>query len=132
MPINIIVGLVALLGALILYSIGAWGAFRSKAVTRRQVTYLLAGFAFDVLATAMMAIQAGGLDLSPLPDLLHTIVAFVGMFGMLAATVMGYQAITKDDAKAGARVARWILAPWAIWVFVFVWGMLSRGSQRMG
>lgn len=131
MPINIIVGLVALLGALILYSIGAWGAFRSKVVTRRQVTYLLAGFAFDVLATAMMAIQAGGLDLSPLPDLLHTIVAFVGMFGMLAATIMGYQAITKDDAEAGARVARWILAPWAIWVFVFVWGMLSRGSQRI-
>ena len=132
MPINIIVGLVALLGALILYSIGAWGAFRAKAVSKRHVTYLFAGFAFDVVATAMMAIQARGLDLSPLPDLLHTIVAFVGMFGMLAAAVVGSRALSEADSRTGASVARWILAPWAIWVFVFVWGMLSRGSARMG
>ncbi|MDA3935441.1 MAG: hypothetical protein PF636_01060 [Actinomycetota bacterium] len=132
MPVNIVVGLVALIGALIMYSMGAWGAFRSKSVSRRQVTYLFIGFAFDVLATAMMAIEAGGLDLSPLSDLLHTIVAFVALFGMLGAAVLGNRAIATGNSKTSASVAKWMPAPWAIWVFVFVWGMLSRGSQRLG
>ena len=132
MPINIIIGLIALLGALILYSVGAWGAFRAKAITQRQVTYLWIGFAFDVLATAMMAISAGGLDLSPLPDLIHTVVAFVAMFGMLAAAIAGRRAIATSNDTARAAVARWVLAPWTLWVLVFVWGMVARGSQRLG
>lgn len=131
MPVNIIVGLVALIGALVMYSMGAWGAFRAKAVSRRHVTYLSIGFAFDVLATVMMAIEVGGLDLSPVSDLVHTIVAFVALFGMLAAVVLGNRAIATDNSKMRATVAKWVLAPWAIWVFVFVWGMLSRGSQRL-
>lgn len=131
MPINIVIGLIALLVALVMYSLGTWGAFRAKAINQKHVTYLFVGFAFDVVATAMMAIEAGGLDLSPLPDLLHTIVAFVGLFGMLAAALIGLQAVRNNNARAAASVARWAVAPWLIWVFVFVWGMLSRGSQRI-
>ena len=129
MPVNIIIGLVALLVALVLYSIGTWGVFRAKAVTKRQVVYLFVGFGFDVLATAMMAISAGGLDLAPLSHLLHTILAFVGMFGMLAAAIVANRAVSSADRKAGAALAKWILAPWAVWVFVFVWGMISRAPR---
>ena len=132
MPINIVIGLVALVVALVMYSIGSWGAFRAKAISRRHATCLWIGFAFDVLATAMMAIAAGGLDLSPLADLLHTIVAFVGMFGMLAAAIVGTLALSRADDRLRASVASWVLAPWAVWVFVFVWGMVFRGSQRLG
>jgi len=132
MPINIIVGLVALLVALTSYSMGAWGAFRAKTVTRRHVVYLWIGFVFDVLATAMMAIQAGGLDLSPLSDLLHTVVAFAAMFGMLAAAILGTRALASENDAMRAAVVRWVVVPWAVWVFVFIWGMVSRGSQRMG
>lgn len=131
MPINILVGLVALLVALIMYSMGAWGAFRSKSVTRRHATYLWIGFAFDVLATAMMAVAAGGLDLSPLSDLLHTVVALVALFGMMATAIMASRAIAANDS-ARALFATWVLAPWALWIVVFVWGMVSRGSQRVG
>ena len=132
MPVNIIVGLVALFAALIMYSMGTWGAFRSKAISRRHVTYLFIGLAFDVLATVMMAIEAGGLDLSPLSDLLHTVVAFVALFGMMGAALLGNRAIMTGNSKASATLARWMPAPWAVWVLVFVWGMLSRGSQRLG
>ena len=132
MPINIVIGLVALLVALVMYSMGSIGAFRAKDVTRRHVTYLWIGFAFDALATAMMAIAAGGLDLSPLPDLLHTVVAFVAMFGMLAAAIVATMELSRPDSAMRASVARWVLAPWALWIIVFVWGMVSRGSARMG
>lgn len=131
MPLNIVVGLVALFVALVMYSIGAWSSFRSKSVTKRHATFLWIGFGFDVLATAMMAIAAGGLDLSPLPDLLHTVIAFVALFGMMAAAIMATRAASSTDA-ARAAFARWVLVPWAFWIVVFVWGMLSRGSARMG
>lgn len=131
MPINIVIGLVALLVALVLYSLATWGAFRAKSLRQRDVTIIWIGFAFDVLATAMMAIAAGGLDLSPLPDLLHTIVAFVGLFGMLAIAVIGWRALSAGNETTLRALSRWVLAPWAIWVFVFIWGMISRGSQRI-
>lgn len=132
MPVNIIIGLVALLVALVLYSMAAWGAFRAKSLSRAHLNYIWVGLVFDVLATAMMAIEAGGLDLSPLSDLLHTIVAFAALFGMLAIALLGARALRADSQTTLRALSRWILAPWALWVFVFVWGMISRGSQRMG
>ena len=132
MPVNIVIGLIALLVALVLYSMGAWGAFRAKGITSRQVTYVWVGFVFDVLATAMMAISSHGLDLVPLSHLVHTVVAFVAMFGMLAAAIVGMRAVSKGDDALRASVARWVLAPWALWIVVFVWGMVTRGAARMG
>jgi hypothetical protein len=129
MPLNIIIGLVALLVALVSYSIGTWGAFRAKALGRRHVVYLWVGFAFDVLATAMMAISAGGLDVSPLSHLLHTVVAFAAMFGMLAIAVAGSRALATLDDATLVRLPRWVVAPWALWVFVFIWGLFARGSE---
>ena len=132
MPATIAVGLVALIVALIMYSIGSIGAFRSKLITRRHVTYLWIGVGFDVLATVMMAIEAGGLDLEPFADLVHTIVALVALLAMIDIAAGGTWAINKGDDKMRATLAKWVLVPWALWVFVFVWGMLARGSARMG
>lgn len=109
-----------------MYSMGSWGAFRAKTVTKRHVTYLWIGFAFDVLATAMMAISARGLDLEPLPDLLHTLSAFVVMFGMAGAAIIGMRALKSGNDALAATLAKFILAPWALWVLMFLWGMASR------
>lgn len=132
MPATIVVGLVALIVALIIYTMGSVGAFRSKSITRRHVTYLWIGVGFDVLATAMMAIDAGGLAVEPLADLLHTIVAFVALLGMVDIAAGGTWAIGKGNDKMRATIAKWALVPWALWVFVFLWGMVVRGSERMG
>jgi hypothetical protein len=126
MPVNIMVGILSLFVALALYSIGAWGAFRSRKVGLAHLVLLWSGFFFDVVATAMMAIQAHGL----VPDL-HTGLAFLGMFGMLACAIIGTWAYRASKDHVCAAVARWVLTPWAVWVFVFVWGMVSRGAARM-
>lgn len=127
MPATIVVGPVALIVALIIYTMGSVGAFRSKSITRRHVTYLWIGVGFDVLATAMMAIDAGGLAVEPLADLLHTIVAFVALLGMVDIAAGGTWAIGKGNDKMRATIAKWALVPWALWVFVFLWGMVVRG-----
>ncbi len=131
MPVNIMIGLVALLFALLLYSLGGWGAFRHKEVRRRDLVHLWLGFFFDVIATWMMAIQIGGLDLRPGSPMLHTVLALVGMAGMLLIALFGTWAHFAGNKAVNGQVARLVLAPWVIWVFVFVWGMIDRGGARI-
>jgi uncharacterized repeat protein (TIGR03987 family) len=131
-PINIIIGLLSLAIALTLYSIAVWGAFRAHTIRRGHVTLLWTGFFFDVLATCMMAIAAGGLDLTPLSDMLHTVIALLAMAGMAVFAFLATRALSAADEATRAGLARWAPAPWVLWVVVFVWGMVARGSQRMG
>jgi hypothetical protein len=125
-PVNIVIGLVALLVALVLYSVGVFGAFRAKAMSQKHVRAIIAGLLFDMLATAMMAIQARGLENS-----LHTYLAFVAFFGMLAVGVIGSRAVSGGKAAALTALSRWSLLPYAIWIAVFVWGMVERAPARM-
>ena len=76
MPLNIVVGLIALVIALVLYTIAAIGAFRAKAIKRSHVIMLWVGVFFDVLATFMMALQIGGLGRD-----LHTVLAVLAWAG---------------------------------------------------
>ena len=132
MPVNIIVGLFALLAALILYTIGAWSAYRARSFSTRTLVLLWVGVVFDVLATTMMGWQIGGLDLRPGAPLLHTVLALLAMAGMIAGTALATWAVSAKRADVASAVSRWLLAPWALWVAVFVWGMVTRGAARMG
>lgn len=126
MPINIIIGLIALLVALVLYSVGAWGPFKAKTVRPRDVVFLWAGVGFDILATAMMALQIGGFGRD-----LHTVVAVLAWAGMVAAAAFATWAVRAND-HVRLTVSRWMLVPWALWVLVFIYGMIDRGAKRMG
>ena len=132
MPINIIIGLVALLFALVLYTTGTWSAFRAKGFSARTLTMLWIGAFFDVLATVMMGLQVGGLDLRPGIPTVHTVLALLAMAGMIAGAAVGTWAMSAKRAEVAATVYRALLAPWALWVAVFVWGMVTRGAARMG
>ena len=132
MPVNIVIGLVALLLALVLYSIGTWGAFRAQGLTKRILTTLWAGAVFDVLATVMMGLQVGGLDMRTPESTLHTVLALLAMAGMIAGAAVGTWASSAKRADVAATVSRALLAPWALWIAVFVWGMVTRGAARMG
>lgn len=132
MPVNIIVGLISLLGAIVLYTIGTWSAFRAKGFSRRTLTMLWIGVVFDVLATGAMGMQIGGLDVRPGAPLLHTVLALLAMAGMIVGAAIGtWAGAGRRDALA-ATVSRWLLVPWVLWVGVFVWGMATRGAARLG
>lgn len=132
MPLNIIVGLFALLFALILYTVGVWSAFRAKGFSAGTLVILWIGVVFDVLATVMMGMQIGGLDLRPGAPVLHTVLALLAMAGMIAGAAVGSWAFSSKRDDVALAVSRWLLVPWALWVGVFVWGMITRGAARMG
>jgi len=75
----------------------------------------------------MMAVEAGGIQRD-----LHTVLAFIGMFGMLAVAAIGTWALSNRKDGVLAAVARLVGIPWVVWVVVFAWGMASRGAARMG
>jgi hypothetical protein len=127
MPINIVVGLVALLVALVLYSVAAIGAFRAKRIKRSHVIELWIGVFFDVLATLMMAIQIGGFGRD-----LHTALAILAWAGMTAGAGFATWAMIASNERVSALTARWLLAPWVFWVLMFLYGMVDRGAKRIG
>ncbi len=117
-PVTLI-GIVAMVLAMVLYSIGAWGAYRAKNVSKRNVIFLVGGVVFDVLGTAMMFLAAGGRFLWAAP---HTWVALAAFFGMLGMTIAIAWAVGGSE-ELGKKLSRWVLAPWALWAFSFLWGM---------
>jgi hypothetical protein len=131
MPVNIIVGLLSLLVAVILYTVGTWSAYRKGGFGRRQVVLLWTAVVFDVLATVMMGLSVGGLDLSA-KGWLHTVVALAVMAVMALCIALGTLAFVRKDDALGRTMSRVIVAPWVLWVAVFVWGMLARGPGRPG
>jgi hypothetical protein len=126
MPVNVIVGLLSLLLAFILYSVGTWTAFRRKGFGPVQVATLWLGFVLDVTATVSMAWRIGGLDFSTTAGALHTILALVVMVGMAVSAAVGTYAWSKQDTQLGAKMARLIPLPWALWLLMFLWGLSAK------
>lgn len=128
-PINIIVGNVALIVALVLYSLAIWGAFRAKAFSGKHLTMMWHGVAFDVVATLMMAISAGGsLQWDTPANKLHTALALGAFFGMVG--VASAVSPLKANDRCRALLTRIAIAPWALWLGIYVWGMATRMPRR--
>lgn len=130
MPVNIIVGLLSLLVAIVLYTVGTWSAFRRRGFTSRLLVVLWVGVVFDVLATVMMGMQIGGLDLTP-AGLPHTVLALLAMAGMVVGIGVATYGLANGNEQLQRLVSRLLIAPWALWVAVFVYGMMTRGAARM-
>lgn len=150
MPVTILAGLLFVLVALVMYSLGAWGAFRRKGATKATVRYLWIGFVFDVLATLMMAIQPTatvqanvasnpsfylmvigfGTTSLILLNNLKTYLALLAMAGMLGAAIFSGIALNSGDEGKNMRMSRVVLAPWALWAVVFVFGLVENMPKR--
>jgi hypothetical protein len=129
MPVNIIIGNIALIIALALYSIAIWGAFRAKAFSNRHIVFMWLGVFFDIVATLMMAISAGGsLQWDTPANKLHTALAMVAYLGMVA--IASAAPPLKGSERCGKLITRIAIAPWAVWVGLYVWGMVTRMPKR--
>lgn len=121
---EVMVGVLAVIVAMVLYSIGVWGAFRSKRFSQRNVMFILAGVVFDVIATGGMFVAAGNrFQFDTTFNIVHTTVALLGFFGMLAVGIAGTWGVQAKKDELLAKLSRWALAPWALWAVSFVLGL---------
>lgn len=116
------VGILAMIVAMVLYSIGVWGAFRAKAFSQKHTLFVLGGVFFDVIGTGAMFVSAGYMFLNDA----KTYVALVAFFAMLALGLVATWAVQKNMDDLRAKLATWALAPWALWAAVFVWGFVAK------
>jgi len=120
------VGILGMIVAMTLYSIGVWGAYRGKKFSQRNVMFILGGVIFDVIGTGGMFVTAGNTFVNDA----HTWVALAAFFGMLAVGLIGTWAVQKKKDELLATLAKWALAPWALWAFVFVWGFYQNMPKK--
>jgi uncharacterized repeat protein (TIGR03987 family) len=125
MPVVVMIGVLAIVLALVLYSVGVWSGFRKRGVGRLQVTLLWLGVACDVGGTSAMASSLGYYRLDA-----HGILGTAAMIAMAAVAAVATYALVKADERLGGLVARWATAPWVFWVAMFLWGMASRAPKR--
>ena len=127
MKLETLIGVVGMIVAMVLYSIGVWSAFRGKRFSQKNVMFVLAGVIFDVIGTGGMFVTAGNKFLFDTPlNMVHTSAALVAFFGMLVVGLFGVWAIQSKKDEMLAKLSRWALAPWTLWAIVFVWGMAQR------
>ncbi|HEY5506675.1 MAG TPA: hypothetical protein VIK83_04200 [Coriobacteriia bacterium] len=150
MPITILAGTLFVVAALVLYTIGAIGAFRKKGASKRDLMLLWLGFGFDVLGTAVMAVQTtaavsaklatnasayiftlglGGTTVV-LENGVSTYLALLGMVGMLVVIILAARAAASKDEKAALTMSRVIFAPWIVWVVSFVMMSAEKMPKR--
>jgi hypothetical protein len=137
---TVIAGLLFVTAALVLYSLGAWGAFRKKGASKRDLIFLWAGLAGDLLGTLMMSIQstadvaakAAGTYMVTFPmgdttlileNNLKTYLALAEVGLMLAVIIAAGMALMRKNDKLALLVSRAIFAPWALFVVVYIMGM---------
>ena len=120
------VGILGMIVAMVLYSIGVWGAYRGKRFSQRNVMFVLGGVFFDVIGTGAMFVAAGYRFVNDV----HTWVALAAFFAMLAVGLICTWAVQKNRDELLAKMSKWALAPWALWAFVFVWGFYQNMPKR--
>lgn len=150
MPITVLAGLLFIVAALVLYSLGVWGSFRKKGASKRDLLFLWLGVAFDFLGTLMMAIQATtavaekvaanasayivtlglGDTTLVLENNLKTYLALVAMAAMLVTIIFVARAFAAKNEKGAGMLSRLIVAPWILWAAVFVMGLIEKMPKR--
>jgi hypothetical protein len=150
MPITVLAGLLFIVAALVTYSLGVWGSFRKRSASKLDLTFLWLGVVFDFSGTLMMAIQSTaavaqkvaanasayivtlglGDTTLVLENNLKTYLALVAMAAMVVTIVAMAQAAGRKDAEVKAGMSRIILAPWALWVVVFVMGLIEKMPKQ--
>jgi hypothetical protein len=122
-----LVGVLGMVVAMVLYSVGVWTAYRANKFSQKSVMFVLGGVIFDVIGTGGMFVTAGNKFLFDTPlNIIHTSAALIAFAGMLAVGVFGTWAVQSEKDELLAKLSRWALAPWTLWAIIFVWGMLQR------
>ncbi len=121
------IAIVAITGALVLYTVGVWGEKLSGGLKPHWLAFFWLGLVLDTTGTAAMGRIAGGafrLDLH-------------GVTGLLAIVLMGAHALwatlvlARRDERAARGFHKLSIVVWAIWLVPYLSGVVL-GSGAFG
>ncbi|ARJ39621.1 TIGR03987 family protein [Sporosarcina sp. P16a] len=118
----LIVASMAMVVALILYSIGVFGEKVSGTIRFKHLLFFVGGLVFDTIGTTLMnriASQGGGSSIG-----LHQITGGAALVLMAFHLVWAVWVYNKGNEKAKHQFHKFSLGVWSLWVVSFVLGIL--------
>lgn len=113
--------------ALTFYTVGVVAQQRAVRVTRKVLSWLVAGVAFDVSATTCMILASGRILT------LHGVIGYSALMAMLVDTSLAFR---HRRRHGDAEVPRWLhlytRGAYAWWVVAFITGGLLVVASRAG
>ena len=119
MPPRLLVAIVAMVLALICYSIGVWGAQLAKRLRPWHLGFFWVGLTCDTTGTIEMARIAGAFHWT-----VHALTGQLAIWLMAVHAVWATIAIVRKKERVVAGFHRFSLSVWALWLVPFFGGML--------
>ena len=114
-------GVVAVLFALVFYSIGILTEQRNKVINKTVLIFLSLGLFFDIAATGSMIIGSSNSMFT-----FHGVIGYAGLIAMTIETILAYRFNSKNGAetKVGHALHQYSRYAYDLWVIVFITGSM--------
>lgn len=113
------VSIVAMVLALLCYSIGVWGEKISGKLKVWNLSFFWIGFVFDTTGTAAMSKIAGGMGVS-----LHSATGLIAIILMAVHAVWATIVLIKKNEKMIENFHKFSIVVWILWLIPFLSGMM--------
>lgn len=117
---QLVIAVVAIVSALVCYSIGVWSEKFAGRLKAWHLIFFLIGLVCDTTGTTMMGIMAGKMDFD-----LHGITGVLAIVLMLAHAIWAVIVLLLKQEKVLQNFHKFSVAVWAIWLVPFLSGMLG-------
>jgi len=124
MPTRLVVAIMAMVSALVFYTLGVWGARLARRVRPWHLACFWTGLACDTGGTVEMARLAGGFH--------WTVHALTGQFAiclMLVHAVWATAALARKRERVVAGFHRFSITVWTLWLVPFFGGLLLAAGR---
>jgi len=117
---QLVIAIVAIVSALIFYTIGVWSEKFAGRLKAWHLIFFWIGLVCDTTGTTMMGLIAGKIDFD-----LHGITGVLAIVLMLAHAIWAVAVLLLKREKVLLNFHKFSVAVWAIWLVPFLSGMLG-------
>jgi uncharacterized repeat protein (TIGR03987 family) len=123
-PTRLVVAIVAMVLALILYTVGVWAAHFARGVRPWHLSCFWTGLACDTGGTVEMARLAGAFHWS-----VHSLTGQLAIGLMLVHAAWATIVLVQKRERVVAGFHRFSLAVWTLWLVPFIGGLLLAAGR---
>lgn len=115
----LIIAIIAMMLALICYSIGVWGEKIVGKLTRFNLMFFWIGLVFDTIGTTIMSIISESFKFD-----IHGVTGLLAIVLMLFHAIWATIVLVRNKEKLMIKFHKFSLFVWIIWLISFITGMV--------
>ena len=115
----LVFSIVAIVSALICYSIGVWSEKFQGMLKSWHLVFFWIGFGFDTTGTTLMGFMSSGIDFN-----IHAVTGIIAILLMAFHAVWATVVLARKNLDAARRFHRFSIFVWTVWLIPFFTGMI--------